>query len=109
MSQGHGRPTRHKPELILNHFNTQLGRRLGRMIACMFSPAPAFRGRQVATFHNQRDYIFFRQACLQLISPLWFILLLYKAKPMKQPSATCCNIHILFGSHGTLQLSPSVR
>ncbi|KAK9794913.1 hypothetical protein WJX73_005398 [Symbiochloris irregularis] len=58
--KGHGRPTKHRPELLLNHFDTQLGRRLGRMLACLFSSEPMFRGRQVATFHNQRDYIFFR-------------------------------------------------
>lgn len=30
------------------------------MIASLFPQDPNFRGRQVATFHNQRDFIFFR-------------------------------------------------
>ena len=28
--QGHGKPTRHRPELILNNFSTRLGHRVGR-------------------------------------------------------------------------------
>jgi ribosome production factor 1 len=57
---GHGRVTGHKPELVLNNFNTRLGHTVGRMFAAMFPPVPQFQGRRVATFHNQRDYIFFR-------------------------------------------------
>lgn len=30
------------------------------MFASLFHQEPQFRGRRVATFHNQRDYIFFR-------------------------------------------------
>ena len=59
-AQGHGRPTSHKPELILNNFDTMLGRRVGRLFASLFCQDPNFRGRRVVTFHNQRDYIFFR-------------------------------------------------
>jgi ribosome production factor 1 len=33
--QGHGRATSHRPELILNHFDTRLGRRIGRMLASL--------------------------------------------------------------------------
>lgn len=63
-AQNHGRPTKHKPEIILNRFNTQLGTRIGRLLASLYPQAPQFRGRQVATFHNQRDFIFFRcRAC----------------------------------------------
>ena len=58
--QGHGRPTQHKPEIILNRFNTRLGTRIGRLLASLYPQTPQFRGRQVATFHNQRDFIFFR-------------------------------------------------
>ncbi|KAG1657804.1 hypothetical protein FOA52_006580 [Chlamydomonas sp. UWO 241] len=58
--KGHGRATEHKPELILNNFGTRLGRRVGRMFASLFCQDPNFRGRRVITFHNQRDYIFFR-------------------------------------------------
>ncbi|CAL8464898.1 g4433 [Coccomyxa elongata] len=58
--KGHGRAARMKPELILNHFDTRLGHRLGRMLASLFHQDPSFKSRQVATFHNQRDCIFFR-------------------------------------------------
>jgi len=56
-----GHPTDHFPELILNNFNTTLGRRIGRFIGSMFPVQPEFRGRQVVTFHNQRDFIFIRR------------------------------------------------
>jgi ribosome production factor 1 len=58
--KGHGRASAHRPELVLNNFDTRLGRRLGRMLASLFHQDPAFRGRRVATFHNQRDFVFFR-------------------------------------------------
>jgi len=54
-------PSEHQPEMILNNFRTRLGRRIGRIFAAMFPQVPQFEGRQVVTFHNQRDYIFFRQ------------------------------------------------
>lgn len=57
---GHGRGTRHTPELILNNFTTSLGVRVGRMLGSLFPHRPNFVGRQVVTFHNQRDFIFFR-------------------------------------------------
>ena len=58
--KGHGRPTRHIPELILTNFTTSLGHRVGRMLATLLPPAPQFAGRRVVTLHNQRDFIFFR-------------------------------------------------
>uniref|UniRef100_A0A0D6QYB8 Brix domain-containing protein n=1 Tax=Araucaria cunninghamii TaxID=56994 RepID=A0A0D6QYB8_ARACU len=58
--KNHGNPTTHLPELILNNFTTRLGHRVGRMIASLFPQDPNFRGRRVVTFHNQRDFIFFR-------------------------------------------------
>ena len=57
---GHGRPTSHIPELILNNFVTRLGRRAGRFLGSLFPHQPQFEGRQVVTFHNQRDFIFVR-------------------------------------------------
>ena len=57
---GHGRPTSHRPELILNNFSTRLGHRLGRMLACLFPYDPQFKGRQAVTLHNQRDFVFLR-------------------------------------------------
>ncbi|KAL7750363.1 Ribosome production factor 1 [Sorochytrium milnesiophthora] len=59
--EGHGRTSAHKPELILNNFNTRLGHSIGRFFASLFPPCPEFEGRQVVTFHNQRDFIFIRR------------------------------------------------
>jgi len=56
----HGKATSHIPEIILNNFTTRLGRRAGRFFGSLFPHAPEFNGRQVATFHNQRDYVFVR-------------------------------------------------
>lgn len=58
--KGHGRATTHKPELVLNNFDTRLGHRVGRMFASLFHQDPTFKGRRVVAFHNQRDFIFFR-------------------------------------------------
>lgn len=60
MIPGHGKPTSHIPELILNNFSTRLGRRVGRFLGSLFPHEPQLEGRQVVTFHNQRDYIFLR-------------------------------------------------
>ncbi len=57
----HGTPTQHIPELILNGFTTRLGRRVGRLLGSLFPHNPEFTGRRVCTFHNQRDFVFFRQ------------------------------------------------
>jgi hypothetical protein len=46
--------------VILNNFNTRLGHRVGRMLGSLFHQIPNFKGRRVVTFHNQRDFIFFR-------------------------------------------------
>ncbi|KAI8144843.1 anticodon-binding protein [Fennellomyces sp. T-0311] len=58
---GHGRTTAHNPELILNNFNTRLGHTVGRMFQALLPQVPEFEGRQVVTFHNQRDFIFVRR------------------------------------------------
>ncbi|AAS52592.1 AEL093Cp [Eremothecium gossypii ATCC 10895] len=58
---GHGRPTSHIPELILNNFSTRLGKTVGRLFQSIFPQSPDIEGRQVITLHNQRDYIFFRR------------------------------------------------
>jgi len=57
---GHGTPTNHVPEILLNNFNTRLGHRVGRFLGSLFPHKPNFHGRQVVTFHNQRDFIFVR-------------------------------------------------
>ena len=58
--KGHGKPTSHIPEVILNNLSTRLGRRLGRVLGSVFPQQPQLEGRQVVTFHNQRDFIFVR-------------------------------------------------
>lgn len=58
--QGHGKTSEHRPELILNNFNTRLGHRIGRSLGALVPHDPEFHGRRVITFHNQRDFIFFR-------------------------------------------------
>lgn len=58
---GHGRPTSHIPELILNNFNTPLGLLTAHLFRSMFPANPELQGRQVVTLHNQRDFIFLRK------------------------------------------------
>lgn len=58
---GHGKATYHIPELVLNNFNTRLGKTVGRLFQSLFPHRPEFEGRNVVTLHNQRDYIFFRR------------------------------------------------
>jgi ribosome production factor 1 len=48
-------------EIILNRFDTRLGRRMGRIFGSMFPQKPDLVGRQAVTFHNQRDFIFVRR------------------------------------------------
>lgn len=76
---GHGNPTEHYPELILNNFRTPLGLLTAHLFRTMFPPQPELEGRQVVTLRksnqdttamfttnrrlpdNQRDYIFVRR------------------------------------------------
>lgn len=58
---GHGNPTGHVPELILNNFRTPLGLLTAHLFRTLFPPVPELQGRQVVTLHNQRDYIFLRR------------------------------------------------
>jgi len=49
-------------ELILNNFTTRLGVSVAHVLQALFNTkkSPDFAFRQVATFHCQRDFIFFR-------------------------------------------------
>ena len=58
---GHGKATPHVPELILNNFTTPLGLLTAHMFRSLFPAKPDLQGRQVITFHNQRDFIFMRR------------------------------------------------
>lgn len=60
LRKDHREITEHRPEVILNNFSTRLGMTVGRMLGALFHYEPQFRGRRAVTFHNQRDYIFFR-------------------------------------------------
>ncbi|KAH8378467.1 hypothetical protein KR093_011530 [Drosophila rubida] len=60
IKRDHKEITKHRPEVILTNFTTRLGLTVGRMLGALFHHDPEFRGRRAATFHNQRDYIFFR-------------------------------------------------
>ncbi|KAL0272830.1 UNVERIFIED_CONTAM: hypothetical protein PYX00_005658 [Menopon gallinae] len=60
MKKTHKEFNKHRPEVILNNFSTRLGYTISRMLAALFHYEPEFRGRRCVTFHNQRDYIFFR-------------------------------------------------
>lgn len=55
----------HRPEVVLTNFSTRLGLTIGRMLGAIFHFDPEFRGRRCVTFHNQRDYIFFRHHLYQ--------------------------------------------
>lgn len=52
--QGHARATSHRPELVLNNFDTRLGHRVGRMFASLFHQDPTFKGRRVR-WRGSRD------------------------------------------------------
>ncbi|XP_003487677.1 putative ribosome production factor 1 [Bombus vancouverensis nearcticus] len=60
LKRSHKEISEHRPEVILNNFTTRLGCTIGRMLGALFHYEPEFKGRRVVTFHNQRDYIFFR-------------------------------------------------
>jgi ribosome production factor 1 len=52
--------TEHNPEIILKNFSTRLGFRVKRQLQSIFPVKSDEHGRRVITFHNQRDFIFFR-------------------------------------------------
>ncbi|KGG51880.1 hypothetical protein DI09_24p10, partial [Mitosporidium daphniae] len=56
-----GSATNHPPELNMANFDTMLGLTVGRFLTNLFPFKPQFEGRQIVTFHNQRDFIFFRR------------------------------------------------
>lgn len=59
--EDHGANTHHFPALNLHNFTTSLGHRISRFFTSLFPQHPQIEGRKLVTFHNQRDYIFFRQ------------------------------------------------
>jgi U3 small nucleolar ribonucleoprotein protein IMP4 len=47
------------PHLILNNFNTDVGKRVGNILKCLF-PIPKADAKRVVTFSNDNDWISFR-------------------------------------------------
>lgn len=47
------------PHVILNNFNTELGRRIGNVLKCLF-PIPRPDTKRIVTFSNDNDFISFR-------------------------------------------------
>jgi len=80
-------PDDYEPELIMNNFTTRLGHTIERMISSMIPHETNLKGRRVMTFHNQRDFVFFRHhryifnneksASLQEIGPRFTLKLQY--------------------------------
>uniref|UniRef100_A0A6P7GCC6 Probable ribosome production factor 1 n=1 Tax=Diabrotica virgifera virgifera TaxID=50390 RepID=A0A6P7GCC6_DIAVI len=60
LRKNHRDITAHRPEVVLNNFSTRLGLTVGRMLGALFHYDPEFEGQRAVTFHNQRDFIFFR-------------------------------------------------
>lgn len=60
IKRSHEEFSKYRPEVILTNFSTRLGLTVGRMLGALFHHDPEFVGRRAVTFHNQRDYIFFR-------------------------------------------------
>jgi ribosome production factor 1 len=95
-------------ELILNNFTTLLGHSVGRLFGALFPPQPQFRGRQVVTLHNQRDFLFFRRhryqfdsltkASLQEIGPRFTLKLRWMRKGL--PAVTAADGRIPGGARG---------
>lgn len=60
LRKNHKDITAHRPEVVLNNFTTRLGLSVGRMLGALFHYDPEFVGQRAVTFHNQRDFVFFR-------------------------------------------------
>ena len=60
MKNGASCNAEHNPEIMLKNFSTRLGVRMSRQLKSLFPRKSDELGRRVVTFHNQRDFIFFR-------------------------------------------------
>lgn len=69
----------YEPEVIMNNFTTRLGHSVARMINCLIPQKPDFHGRRVMTYHNQRDFIFFRHH-RYYFSDLFYVIYEYSRK-----------------------------
>ena len=94
--KGHGTSAGHNPELMFRNFKTTLGYRVQRALNALFPRDEELKGRELITFQNQRDYIFFRyyrymftedfkSANLQELGPRFAMRLLYVQKGLFDP------------------------
>ena len=94
--KGHGTSAGYNPELMFRNFKTTLGFRVQRALNALFPKDEELRGRELITFQNQRDYIFFRyyryiftedfkSANLQELGPRFAMRLLYVQKGLFDP------------------------
>jgi len=58
---GHGNPTNHYPELLLNNFRTPLGLLTAKVFQTLWPQVPELSGRTIISVHNSRDWIFLRR------------------------------------------------
>ena len=94
--QGHGISVGYNPELMFRNFKTTLGYRVQRALNALFPREEELKGRELITFQNQRDFIFFRyyryiftnnftDVNLQEIGPRFTMRLLYVQKGLFDP------------------------
>lgn len=50
-----------KPEFIIKNFTTPLGKHIVGMLKTLFHTTSNFQDRQIITFYNEKDFIFFRR------------------------------------------------
>lgn len=90
------------PHIILNNFESKLGRRLGNVLKCLF-PVPKPDSKRVVTFSNDDDHISFRhhmfdkqgkEVTLQEVGPR-FDMQLYKLKLGTIEQAEADNEYVL--------------
>jgi U3 small nucleolar ribonucleoprotein protein IMP4 len=55
------------PHILLNGFNSELGKRAGNILKCLF-PVPRADSKRVVTFSNENDFISFRHHMYSKIS-----------------------------------------
>ena len=94
--QGHGVSVGYNPELMFRNFKTTLGVRVQRALNALFPKDEELKGRELITFQNQRDFIFFwyyryiftnnfTDVNLQEIGPRFTMRLLYVQKGLFDP------------------------
>ena len=94
--EGHGVAVGYNPELMFRNFKTTLGVRVQRALNALFPKDEELKGRELITFQNHRDFIFFRyyryiftdnftNVNLQEIGPRFSMRLLYVQKGLFDP------------------------